>query len=50
MDGIVAHKKCVKCHRILHVDKLVENKNGIGMVCLDSEACNKVLNKIKEKQ
>ena len=36
---IVSHSKCQKCKEILHVGKLKENDNGIGLICIDTKAC-----------
>jgi hypothetical protein len=38
---IVEHSRCKECNRILPLEKLDKNNNGVGMVCIDKEECKK---------
>jgi hypothetical protein len=37
----ISHSKCNNCNKILPVSELKENQNGIGKICIDSDACKK---------
>jgi len=45
MDEAVSGSRCIKCKRIMNVVYLTKNKNGIGKICIDTEACKKELDK-----
>ena len=39
--NIVDHSKCKRCAKIRHLSELKDNPTGVGMVCIDSETCEK---------
>ena len=45
---IVSNSKCKKCHKVLNISELKDNNSGIGLICIDIEACKKRI--IKNKQ
>ncbi len=48
--SIVEHSKCKNCSKVRHLSELKDNPSGIGMVCLDDEACKKEQSKAKAKK
>jgi hypothetical protein len=36
---IVEHSKCQKCAKVLNLSELKDNPDGVGFVCIDSDAC-----------
>jgi hypothetical protein len=36
---IVEHSKCQKCAKVLNLSELKNNPDGVGFVCIDSDAC-----------
>ncbi|MDC0933489.1 hypothetical protein OAR97_06525 [Arcobacteraceae bacterium] len=48
---IISHSKCRKCKEILLEGELKQNDNGIGLICIDTKACeNRIIKNKQEKR
>jgi hypothetical protein len=45
--AVVGHRKCEECAKIRHIAELKDNPSGIGVVCIDKEACERERSIIK---
>ena len=38
---VVEYSKCKKCGKVRHVSELKNNPSGVGLVCVDTESCER---------